>query len=278
MMVSAWLQHRQPAARLSLPARQPGDGSPKITVFVFHFTSPSVASKRPQASRVSKSFVSKSFVSKSIVIHLRPPMSAYRWSTAAMLAVVLAAASTAAAAQAGPPLRIGHYSTGNGLIGFVLDRLGTPIKLRFDGSDEILALTPEPAPFDAVQLKRDDGRSVLRLYPDGQVLVFSDKIRSGSDSAQRDQDAQALSVRAATKAQAQADAAALGQKLKQVGGVTLAVALEAPGLADQSEGWASMADAVSITEAGLVEMLTSPIRATPSARNSRVSSSATAAA
>jgi hypothetical protein len=176
-----------------------------------------------------------------------------------MLAVVLAAASTAAAAQAGPPLRIGHYSTGNGLIGFVLDRLGTPIKLRFDGSDEILALTPEPAPFDAVQLKRDDGRSVLRLYPDGQVLVFSDKIRSGSDRAQRDQDAQALSVRAATKVQAQADAASLGQKLKQVGGVTLAVALEAPGLADQSEGWASMADAVSITEAGLIEMLTSPI-------------------
>ena len=44
------------------------------------------------------------------------------------------------AAQSGPPLRIGHYSTGNGLIGFVIDRMGTPIKLRFDGSDEILAL------------------------------------------------------------------------------------------------------------------------------------------
>jgi hypothetical protein len=67
------------------------------------------------------------------------------------------------------------------------------------------------------------------------VLVFSDKIRSGSDRAQRDQDAQPLTVRAATKAQAQADAAALGQKLKQVGGVTLAVSLEAPRLADQSE-------------------------------------------
>ena len=40
------------------------------------------------------------------------------------------------AAQSGPPLRIGHYSTGSGLIGFVIDRMGTPIKLRFDGSDE----------------------------------------------------------------------------------------------------------------------------------------------
>jgi hypothetical protein len=30
------------------------------------------------------------------------------------------------ATQSGPPLRIGHYSTGSGLIGFVIDRMGTP--------------------------------------------------------------------------------------------------------------------------------------------------------
>ena len=61
------------------------------------------------------------------------------------------------AAENGPPLRIGHYSTGSGLMGFVIDRMGTPIKLRFDGSDEILALTAEQAPYNSMTLKRDDG-------------------------------------------------------------------------------------------------------------------------
>jgi hypothetical protein len=51
-------------------------------------------------------------------------------------------------------------------------------KLRFDGPDEILALTPAPAPFDAVQLKRNDGRSVLRLYP--TVRCWSSATRSGA--------------------------------------------------------------------------------------------------
>jgi hypothetical protein len=186
-------------------------------------------------------------------------MPAYPWSTAAVLAVILATVGIAAAAETGPPQRIGHYSSNNGLTGFVLDRLGTPIKLRFDGSDEILALIPEPAPFDAVTLKRDDGSWVLRLYPDGKVLVFSKNLPGGSASVIRDQDAQPLTARAATKEQAQADAAALVQMLKQVGGVTLDVALEAPRLADQSESWAGMADAVSITQTTLVEMLASTI-------------------
>ena len=52
-------------------------------------------------------------------------------------ALTLIISTGALAAESGPPLRIGHYSTGSGLIGFVIDRMGTPIKLRFDGSDEI---------------------------------------------------------------------------------------------------------------------------------------------
>jgi hypothetical protein len=185
-------------------------------------------------------------------------MPAYPRS-AALLALTLAIADGAAAAEAGPPLRIGHYSSGDGLMGFVLDRLGTPIKLRFDGSDEILVLTPEPAPYDSVTLKRDDGRWLLRIYKDGKVLLFSDKLSGGSASVYRDQDAQPLAVKAVTKAQARAGAAALAEKLKRAGGVALAVELEAPRLADASESWAAMADAVSVTEATLVEMLASPI-------------------
>ena len=112
----------------------------------------------------------------------------------------------ACAAETGPPLRIGHYSTGNGLIGFVIDRMGTPIKLRFDGSDEIVALTAEPAPYNSVTLKRDDGVSVLRIYQTGRILVFSDKLSDGSADAHRDQDAASLAVKTATKEQAESAA------------------------------------------------------------------------
>ena len=110
------------------------------------------------------------------------------------------------AAESGPPLRIGHYSTGNGLIGFVIDRMGTPIKLRFDGSDEILALTAEQAPYNSMTLKRDDGVSVLRIYETGRILVFSDKLSGGSADAYRDQEAESLAVKKATKEQAETEA------------------------------------------------------------------------
>ena len=118
------------------------------------------------------------------------------------------------AAESGPPLRIGHYSTGSGMIGFVIDRMGTPIKLRFDGSDEILALTAEQAPYNSMTLKRDDGVSVLRIYETGRILVFSDKLSGGSADAFRDQGAEPLVVKKATKEQAETEAELLGRKLK----------------------------------------------------------------
>lgn len=163
----------------------------------------------------------------------------------------------AAIAETPVPLRIGHYSVGTGLAGFVLDRLGTPIKFRMDGSEEIVALTPEPAGNNAVTLKRDDGKGVLRLSDGGEVLLFT-KTRDGSARAFRDQEAQPLTIRKATKAQAQASAAALSRKLKS-SGMTLAVALEAPGLADAAGGWSAVADAVTITGIAIAEVAASPI-------------------
>src|SRR5215208_3046463 len=121
------------------------------------------------------------------------------------------------AAESGPPLRIGHYSTGNGMIGFVIDRMATPIKLRFDGSDEILALTTEQAPYNSLTLKRDDGVSVLRIYETGRILVFSDKLSGGSADAFRDQGAEPLAVKQATKEQAETEAQSLGRKLSRAG-------------------------------------------------------------
>jgi hypothetical protein len=190
---------------------------------------------------------------------VRPAISVRLCAAIALAVLSLVTAIDACRAESGPPLRIGHYSSPDGLIGFVLDRLGTPIKVRFDGSEEIVALTPEPAPYDSTTFKRDDGIHVLRIYPNGRVLVFDQKLRDGSARAVRDQDAQPLTVKAATKTQAQAAAVLLGQKLKQTGGVTLEVALEAPSLGDNSDSWAAMADAVSVTGVSFGEMLASTI-------------------
>ena len=160
------------------------------------------------------------------------------------------------AAESGPPLRIGHYSTGSGLIGFVIDRMGTPIKLRFDGSDEILALTAEQAPYSSMTLKRDDGVSILRIYETGRILVFSDKLSGGSADAYRDQEAEPLVVKKATKEQAETEAESLGRKLRRAGAPELAISLDAPRLSADAAAWSAMADAIAVTGATLAEMLT----------------------
>jgi hypothetical protein len=174
-------------------------------------------------------------------------------------ALALMAGNGALAAESGPRLRIGHYSTGSGLIGFVIDRRGTPIKLRFDGSDEILALTAEPAPYDSMTLKRDDGVSVLRIYETGRVLVFSEKLSGGSADAYRDQEADPLLVKNATKEQAETAAEALGLRLRRTGAPALAISLDAPRLSADAAAWSAMADAITVTGTTLAEMLTSPI-------------------
>src|SRR5262245_30646104 len=202
---------------------------------------------------------------------MRPAMPGYPCTAVALLVFALATADTAVAAEAGARGRIGHYSSGNGLIGFVLDRLATPIKLRFDGSDEILALTAAPAPYGSVTLKRDDGYAVLRIGDDGRVLLFDERLNGGSGRTYRDQDAEPLTVRAATKMQAEADADALGPKFKRTRGVSLEVVLEAPRLGDKSDGWAAMADAISVIGMALGEMMDSPIaRETIAAKLRRV--------
>jgi Domain of unknown function (DUF4908) len=141
----------------------------------------------------------------------------------------------------------------------VIDRMGSPIKLRFDGSDEILALTAEQAPYNSVTLKRDDGVSVLRIYETGRILIFSDKLSGGSADAYRDQDAAPLVVKKATKEQAESAADSLGRKLKRAGAPALDVSLEAPSLSADAAEWSGLADTVAVTGITLTDMPTSLI-------------------
>jgi hypothetical protein len=149
------------------------------------------------------------------------------------------------AADPGPPLRIGHYGTRDGMAGFVLDRLGETVKLRFDGSEEIFALSKEPASLGALSLREDNGGYVLRISNGGGITLFRPGFRDGAGVV-RDQDAKPLEIPAATKSQAADKATALGQQLSRVGRTALVITLEAPSLADNSEAWAAMADAAAV--------------------------------
>jgi hypothetical protein len=91
---------------------------------------------------------------------------------AALAVVALGGYDAEVAAERGPPLRIGHYSTVDGSVGFVFDRLGTPAKLRFDGSAEIVVLTPQAASRGSVDMVRDDGRYVLRISAEGDISLY----------------------------------------------------------------------------------------------------------
>jgi uncharacterized protein DUF4908 len=163
-------------------------------------------------------------------------------------------ASVAFAAEGGPPLRIGHYSSANGLAGFVLDRLGTPIKVRLDGSDEILALTAEPTGRDAVSLKRDDGRYLLRIEADGGMTLFAAAFRDGVKVI-RDQSAEPLTIAPATRAEAEDKATSLARQLKRQSGAAVDIALEARALGKDSGAWSAMADAVTAVGIALDSVL-----------------------
>lgn len=149
-------------------------------------------------------------------------------------------------------LRLGHYSTGSGLAGFVLDRQGTPVKLRFDGSDEIVALTPEPRAAHGTRLDRDDGATLLRVDEDGGVTLFADAARDGIP-AFLDQKASALALPAGTKTTALDQAERAQRRLQKATGLNIPVVLES-GLDEESPKWAAMADAAMVAGLALTDV------------------------
>jgi Domain of unknown function (DUF4908) len=172
------------------------------------------------------------------------------------------------AAERRPPLRIGHYSTVDGSVGFVFDRLGTPAKLRFDGSEEILALTPQPASRDSVWMVRDDGRYVLRVSPEGGISLYpSFESRptvpystNGRDiEVVRDDVADALAIAPATRSAAYGTAIALGEELTGASAASIGVVVEAKQLDDASSAWSAVADALKMAGIAFKDVLADPL-------------------
>lgn len=100
-----------------------------------------------------------------------------------------AAASTATASTVIPKLRLGHYSSGDGMTGFVLDRTGKKPRMRMDGTKEIVEMDPEPAPRNETALTVHLRGVVMRLGEHGEVTFFRG---NEAISMHRDADAEPL--------------------------------------------------------------------------------------
>lgn len=74
---------------------------------------------------------------------------------------------------------IAHYASEFSGIGFVLDLSSELPKIRFDRTDEILVLRPQPAAGGDRILVRDDGEIVLRLSGLGGVTLLTPENRRG---------------------------------------------------------------------------------------------------
>jgi hypothetical protein len=178
-----------------------------------------------------------------------------RWGAVTLLSATLL--GPLARAEDAPLLRLGHYSTGNGLAGFVLDRQAVPAKLRFDGSEEIIALTPVRASGNTTLLEQDDGSALLRLDDRGGVILYTAAAREG-EPAFLDQKATPLALPPGSKQAAEAAAERSRQQLRDASGIDLPTAFET-GLDEQSPDWAQLADAATVVGVALQELARTPL-------------------
>lgn len=81
-----------------------------------------------------------------------------------------------------PKLRLGHYSSGDGMTGFVLDRTGPRVRMQMDGASDVLELDSE--------LKLRGRGVVVRFGDSGEVTYFTG---IESIAMRRDADADPLS-------------------------------------------------------------------------------------
>jgi hypothetical protein len=96
-----------------------------------------------------------------------------------------------------PPGRLGHFSSSDGMSGFVLDRSGARPLIRFDGASETIELTETAASLGDIALRRPDGYVLLRIDPQGTMTLYDERHGDSGVTARRDQDAAPLAAAAA---------------------------------------------------------------------------------
>ncbi|HLI98313.1 MAG TPA: DUF4908 domain-containing protein, partial [Bradyrhizobium sp.] len=176
-----------------------------------------------------------------------------RFTLGALFLGMMVIGHIGALAQTGPILRLAHYSTGNGMAGFILDQTGIPVKLRFDGSEEIVALAAAQAPGGAISLKRDNGNVLIRFDDQLGATFYGGQFRDGTPVF-IDKEAMPLAIAPATKGQAEDKAVSIARQLKNDFGITLQIDLDAPALDAQSLKWSAMADTAMVVGIALKDL------------------------
>jgi len=78
--------------------------------------------------------------------------------------------------------KIAHFTAADGA-SFILDDSGDIPLLRFDGDDEIFALTARPGPKGDILFQNDVGQTVLKSTRWGGMILFSDDRPTGDPAA-----------------------------------------------------------------------------------------------
>ena len=93
--------------------------------------------------------------------------------------IALATVPACLVAKAEESGRVGHFTTADGEVGFVLDLSGETPRQRFDTSPEILLLRPVAAPRGDTIYRASNGAVVLRGTPFGALTLFSEGHETG---------------------------------------------------------------------------------------------------
>jgi hypothetical protein len=76
-------------------------------------------------------------------------------------------------------LDVAHYATGDGRIGFVLDRTKEPARFRMDGQKDVVELTPveerDARGRQGTTYKAPDGKNVLFISVDGGIKLYGER-------------------------------------------------------------------------------------------------------
>lgn len=79
----------------------------------------------------------------------------------------------------------GRYATPDGAVRFVFDRTLGPIALlRFEGDREVHVLRPTMAAGGGEIYRTDDGRIMLRVTPQGGIIVYTRAMRTGAPATE----------------------------------------------------------------------------------------------
>ena len=137
--------------------------------------------------------------------------------------------------------RLGHYSTADGLVGFVFDRTGDTPAVKFDDGGEILTLEAKTTS-QRTTFMRDDGAHLISVAVDGAMTLWLP--RRGGVPVERDGGADALRLPDVQRAAVEARVDAVTATLAQVLGKPVPIEVDWPGFSDSRQDLGTLAAAL----------------------------------